>query len=92
MKMRQWMALALAGCVTASVTACGGSGNTTTTTAASAEETTVAATTEGADTRKAEDASSKGLTPEESKRVYYRRHRSDIRYLFSDWRSFCHCS
>ena len=65
MKMRQWMALALAGFVTASVTACGGSGNTTTTTAASAEETTVAATTEGADTGKAEDASSKGLTPEE---------------------------
>ena len=67
MKMRRWMALALAGCVTASVTACGGSGNTTTTTAAttatSAEETTVAATTEGADTGKAEDASSKGLTP-----------------------------
>ncbi len=67
--MRQWMALALAGCITVSVTACGGSGNTATTaadtTAASAAATTAADTAGATDNTKTEEGESKGLTPEE---------------------------
>ena len=69
MRMRQWMALALAGCITVSVTACGGSGNTATTaadtTAASAAATTAADTAGATDNTKTEEGESKGLTPEE---------------------------
>ena len=62
MRMRRWMALVLAGCVTVSVTACGGSGST----AATAADTKAADTTEAAaDTSAAAEGSSKGLTPEE---------------------------
>lgn len=70
MRMRRWMAFVLAGCVMASVTACGGSGSAATTaadtkaadTTAAAGDTTVAAE---ADTTAAEAGASKGLTPEE---------------------------
>lgn len=69
MRMRQWMALALAGCITVSVTACGGSGNTATTaadtTAASAAATTAADTAGATDSTKTEEGESTGLTPEE---------------------------
>ena len=63
MRMRRWMALVLAGCVTVSVTACGGSGSTATT---AADTKAAADTTEAAaDTSAAAEGSSKGLTPEE---------------------------
>ena len=65
MRMKKWMALALAGCFTLSATACGGSGSEPTTAAPS--DTTAAATTAGgsgeADTAAGDTA--KGLTPEE---------------------------
>ena len=70
MRMRRLMALALAGCVTVSVTACGGSGDTATTAPGTAAADTVAAAdTEAATDQAAGDSaaegSSKGLTPEE---------------------------
>ncbi len=66
MRMRKFMALALAGCVTLSVTACGGSGSAATTAAGStAAEADTTAAGEAADTEAAAEGVSKGLTPEE---------------------------
>lgn len=68
MRMKNIIALALAGCLAASVTGCGGSGNTATTAATTAADTAAADTTVAADTvgsDAASDTSSKGLTPEE---------------------------
>ena len=75
MRMRRLMALALAGCVTVSVTACGGSGDTATTAPGTAAADTVAAAdTEAATDQAAGDSaaegSSKGLTPEEKAEIY----------------------
>lgn len=68
MRMRRWMALVLAGCVTVSVTACGGSGSAATTAADTKAAADTAADTVAAaeaDTSAAAEGSLKGLTPEE---------------------------